>query len=63
MFSIRSVLSELSISVPQVHIEDSLLNEIDMRSMFSLFAYYLSSALIGLSPIRFADKECDPMVG
>lgn len=27
--------------------------------MFSLFAYYLSSALIGLSPIRFADRETD----
>ncbi|KAK8802792.1 hypothetical protein WA171_006464 [Blastocystis sp. BT1] len=27
----------------------------NMRSMFSLFAYYFSSALIGLSPIQFAD--------
>ena len=31
--------------------------EIDMRSMFSLFAYYFSSALIGLSPIKFADSS------
>lgn len=63
MFSIRSVLSELSISVPRVRTEDSPYNEIDMRSMFSLFAYYLSSALIGLSPIRFADREYYSMVG
>ena len=29
---------------------------IDMRSMVSLFAYYFSSALIGLSPISFGNK-------
>lgn len=28
----------------------------DMRSMVSLLAYYLSSALIGLSPISFGSK-------
>lgn len=28
----------------------------DMRSMASLFAYYFSSALIGLSPISFGSK-------
>lgn len=29
---------------------------VDMRSMCSLLAYYLSSALIGLSPVSFCDK-------